>query len=117
MKLMAASRKRQCIEHACPEFGVSERRACKGVGQHRSTRWRKPQRLDDEDTLMATVIQLASMYERCGHPPVAFPRKRPKAHDHRPGSNSAGWPHFGRFGFAKSPAGQRVNAKRVERDC
>ena len=46
---------------------MSERRACKAVGQHRSTQWRKPQRLDDEDALTAAIIDLASQYGRYGY--------------------------------------------------
>ena len=61
------SRKRQFIEHACTEFGVSQRRACQVVGQHRSTQWRKPKRLDDEDALIAAIIELASKYGRYGY--------------------------------------------------
>ncbi|MEO1042647.1 MAG: IS3 family transposase [Pseudomonadota bacterium] len=66
-KLVGPSRKRQFIEHACTELSVSERRACKVVGQHRSTQWRKPRRLDDEDTLTTAIIELASKYGRYGY--------------------------------------------------
>ncbi|MFC3303913.1 IS3 family transposase [Parvularcula lutaonensis] len=66
-KLVGPSRKRQFIEHACTELGVSERRACRVVGQHRSTQWRKPQKLDDEDALTAAIIELASKYGRYGY--------------------------------------------------
>ena len=37
------------------------------VGQHRSTQWRKPQKLDDEDALTAAIIALASKYGRYGY--------------------------------------------------
>ncbi|MEM7188429.1 MAG: IS3 family transposase [Pseudomonadota bacterium] len=66
-KLVGPSRKRQFIEHACGEFGVSQRRACRVVGQHRSTQWRKPQKLDDEDALTSAIIELASKYGRYGY--------------------------------------------------
>ncbi|MEM8643619.1 MAG: IS3 family transposase [Pseudomonadota bacterium] len=66
-KLVGPSRKRQFVEHACTELGVSQRRACQVVGQHRSTQWRKPKRLDDEDALTATIIELASKYGRYGY--------------------------------------------------
>jgi len=46
---------------------VSQRRACKVVGQHRSTQWRQPQQLDDEDALTAAIIELASKYGRYGY--------------------------------------------------
>ena len=48
-------------------LGVSQRRACKALGQHRSTQWRTPQRLDDEDALTAAIIDLASTYGRYGY--------------------------------------------------
>ena len=37
------------------------------VGQHRSTQWRKRQRLDNEDALTAAIITLASNYGRYGY--------------------------------------------------
>ena len=37
------------------------------VGQHRSTQWRQPQKLDDEDALTAALIALASQYSRYGY--------------------------------------------------
>lgn len=49
------------------ELGVSERRACTVVGQHRSTQWRKPRKLDDEDALTAAIIKLATKYGRYGY--------------------------------------------------
>jgi len=51
----------------CGELGVSERRVCHVVGQHRSTQWRKPQKLDDEDALTSAIIDLASKYGRYGY--------------------------------------------------
>ena len=37
------------------------------VGQHRSTQWRAPQKLDDEDALTSAIIELASKYGRYGY--------------------------------------------------
>ena len=37
-KLLSASRRRQCVERIREALGVSERRACKVLGQPRSTR-------------------------------------------------------------------------------
>ena len=65
--LVGPSRGRQFIEHACGEFDISERRACRVVGQHRSTQWREPRNLDDEDALTAAIIELAGKYGRYGH--------------------------------------------------
>ena len=40
------SRRRQCTDHVCDRLGVSERRACRVLGQHRSTQRRIPCRRD-----------------------------------------------------------------------
>lgn len=37
------------------------------VGQHRSTQWRQPQKLDNEDALTSAIIELASQYGRYGY--------------------------------------------------
>ena len=48
-------------------LGCSERRACKTIGQHRSTQ-RKPKVIrDDEAALTADIIRLASEYGRYGY--------------------------------------------------
>jgi len=60
----------------CAELGVSERRACAVVGQHRSTQWRKPQKLDDEDALTSAIIELASKYGRYGYRRITALLKR-----------------------------------------
>lgn len=49
------------------ELGVSERRACRVVGQHRSTQ-RKPRTpRPDEDRLTAAIIHLAARFGRYGY--------------------------------------------------
>ncbi len=70
------------------ELGVSERRACRVLGQHRSTQRKIPTRPDDEAALTADIIALATQYGRYGY-------RRITAMLHR-----AGWV---------------VNPKRVER--
>src|SRR5271155_2909599 len=69
-------------------LGISERRACRTIGQPRSTQ-RKPHRMrDDEAPLTAAIIQLASAYGRYGYRRVTALLR------------AAGW---------------RVNRKRVQR--
>src|SRR5271154_4795879 len=69
-------------------LGISERRACRTIGQPRSTQ-RKPHRMrDDEAPLTAAIIQLASAYGRYGYRRVTALRR------------AAGW---------------RVKRKRVQR--
>ena len=53
--------------HLQQRLGISERRACRTIGQPRSTQ-RKPQRVrDDEAPLTTAIIQLASTYGRYGY--------------------------------------------------
>ena len=49
------------------EFGVPERRACRVLGQHRSTQRKPPSRPDDEVALTADIIALATQYGRYGY--------------------------------------------------
>ena len=58
-RTLRPSRRRQCIDHVCDRLGISERRACRVLGQHRSTQRRIPRGRDDEDRLVADMIELA----------------------------------------------------------
>ena len=49
------------------ELGVSERRACRVLRQHRSTQRKKPTTPDDEAALRADIIALARQYGRYGY--------------------------------------------------
>lgn len=49
------------------KLGVSERRACKLLGQHRSTQRKTHIKRADEDALTAAIIRLASQYGRYGY--------------------------------------------------
>ena len=49
------------------ELGVSERRACQVLGQHRSTQRKPPRTPDDEAQLTADIIELAKQYGRYGY--------------------------------------------------
>jgi len=70
------------------KFSVSERFACKVLGQHRSTQRKKPQSRPDEEALTTDIIRLASLYGRYGYRRITAMLR------------SEGW---------------TVNAKRVER--
>ena len=67
---------------------VSERRACRALGQHRSTQRKAPRGRDDEEQLTADIIALAREYGRYGYRKITALLR------------AAGWV---------------VNAKRVER--
>jgi transposase InsO family protein len=70
-------------------MGVSERRACAALGQHRSTRRQAPRGRDGEERLTADIIEPARQYGRHGYRKVA--------------------------GLLRSTAGRVVNDERVER--
>jgi transposase InsO family protein len=49
------------------ELGLSERRVCRALGQHRSTQRKIPTSPDDEAALTADIIALALQYGRYGY--------------------------------------------------
>jgi len=53
--------------HVRQKFGVSERRACRYLGQPRSTQRRPRVVADDEAALTAAIIRLATQYGRYGY--------------------------------------------------
>ena len=55
------------VAHICEELNVSERRACRVLGQARSTQRRRAIVRGDEDTLTQRIIQLATCYGRYGY--------------------------------------------------
>jgi transposase InsO family protein len=55
------------VEKVQVELGVSERRACQALGQHRSTQRKAAKTPDDEAALIADIIELAKTYGRYGY--------------------------------------------------
>ena len=55
------------MEHACQQHGMSERHACRLVGQWRATQRYRLIHRTDEDVLTEAIIQLASEYGRYGY--------------------------------------------------
>lgn len=55
------------METAQATLGVSERRACQALGQHRSTQRKAPRMPDDEAALTADIVELAKTYGRYGY--------------------------------------------------
>lgn len=49
------------------KLGVSQRRACRSVGQARSTQWRRLKISDDEHALTSAIVDLARQYGRYGY--------------------------------------------------
>jgi len=60
-------RRRACVEHVTAKLDVSERFACKVLGQHRSTQRKPPGAADDEAALTADITALARQYGRYGY--------------------------------------------------
>ncbi|WP_145925934.1 IS3 family transposase [Shinella sp. HZN7] len=87
-KLLSPARRRRCVDHVMAKFSVSERFACRVLGQHRSTQRKKPHGRPDEEALTADIIRLAFRYGRYGYRRITAMLR------------SEGW---------------TVNAKRVER--
>ena len=52
-------------------LGVSERRACRALGQHRSTQRKIPCGLPDEERLTEDIIALTREYSRYGYRMIA----------------------------------------------
>jgi putative transposase len=55
------------VRHAVAQFGVSERFACRVLGQPRATQRKVPKTADDEAALTADIIALARQYGRYGY--------------------------------------------------
>jgi hypothetical protein len=53
------------------KFQISERLACRVLGQHRSTRRKMPRGRAREDMLTADIVALASQYGRYGYRRIA----------------------------------------------
>src|SRR3712207_4598532 len=66
-KVVSPARRRACVEHVERELGVSERKACAVLGQHRSTQRKAPRAPDDEARLTADIVELARRYGRYGY--------------------------------------------------
>ena len=60
-------RRRQAVGHVCEVLSVSERRACRVLGQVRRTQRYTPRVGDDEVLLSANIVSLASHYGRYGY--------------------------------------------------
>ncbi|SFJ78353.1 Transposase InsO and inactivated derivatives [Methylobacterium brachiatum] len=64
---MSPARRRACVEPIIDVLPVSERRACRALGQHRSTQRKVPRGRDDEEALTADLVALAEQYKRYGY--------------------------------------------------
>lgn len=53
------------------KFGVSERRTCRVLGQHRSTQRHVAKSREDEERFVADMVELARQYGRYGYRRIA----------------------------------------------
>ena len=65
--MVSPGRRRACVEHVARHLGVSERKACAALGQHRSTQRKAPRTPDDETRLTADILELAKRFGRYGY--------------------------------------------------
>ena len=65
--MISPDRKRKAVSQAIQVLDVSERRACRVVGQPRATQRYTKRPADDEDFLTTRIIELASQYGRYGY--------------------------------------------------
>jgi transposase InsO family protein len=68
---VSAARRRACIEHVAAKLDVSERFACRVLGQHRSTQRKAPRTADDEAALTGAIIDWARQHGRYGYRRIA----------------------------------------------
>jgi len=61
------SRRRRAVQHVCEKLGASERRACRVLGQPRSTQRYRASPPSDEPKLVSRMIDLARVYGRYGY--------------------------------------------------
>jgi len=65
--VISPDRKRKAVNQAVQALDVSERRACRVVGQPRSTQRYNKRPADDEQFLTSRIVELASQYVRYGY--------------------------------------------------
>ena len=66
-KLLSPERRRRCVVRVRQQLGASERRACRVLGQPRSTQHRRRKVRADEAALRSDVVRLASRFGRYGY--------------------------------------------------
>ncbi len=66
-KLLSPLKRRKMVIKVCRLFSVSERRACRVLGQIRSTQRHIPHLSSEEENLTVQIIRLARRYGRYGY--------------------------------------------------
>jgi putative transposase len=66
-KLLSPSERRQAVIRVCDTLEVSERRACRALGQYRSTQRCCVRIAHEEEQLTNRIVELATTYGRYGY--------------------------------------------------
>jgi transposase InsO family protein len=64
---VTADQRRQAVRQLQDTFGVSQRRACRVVGQHRSAQRQRPRTKEDEPRLVQRMLELVRQHPRFGY--------------------------------------------------
>ncbi len=64
---MTAAQRRQAVRHLQERFGVSQRRACRVLGQARSSQRQEPRRKEGEEALVRRMLELVCRHPRFGY--------------------------------------------------
>lgn len=65
--MISPDRRRETVQQVQEVLGVSERRACRVIGQPRATQRYDKHQVEDEDQLREQIVDLASKYGRYGY--------------------------------------------------
>jgi putative transposase len=65
--VVTAAQRRQAVRHLRETFGVSERRACRVLGQARSTQRQVPKTKEEEGRLVSRMLELVRQHPRYGY--------------------------------------------------
>ena len=66
-KLLSPSKRRKLVLQVCMNLAVSERRACRVLGQPRATQRHIPQIRSEEERLTREIVKLRAFYGRYGY--------------------------------------------------
>src|SRR5215469_6792548 len=66
-KLLSLERRRSAVAYARGQYGLSERHACRLLGQWRGSQRYTPTQRGDEDVLTRAIVTLAGQYGRYGY--------------------------------------------------
>ena len=65
--MLTAAQRRQVVRQLQESFGVSQRRACRLVGQPRSTQRQRPKTSEEEERLVRRMLELVRRHPRFGY--------------------------------------------------